>query len=59
MGRTEVQMHKKPVVAVLSTGNELLDLQAPQAIDRDGWGRIWDMNRPSSLDCTREAQIPT
>jgi gephyrin len=49
VGRTAVQVHKKPVVAVLSTGNELLDLQAPQAIDGDGWGGIWDTNRPSLI----------
>lgn len=47
VGRTKVLVYKKPVVAVLSTGNELLDLHAPQKIDADGWGGIWDTNRPS------------
>ena len=40
-------MHKKPVVAILSTGNELLDVRSPQPMDGDGWSGIWDMNRPS------------
>ncbi len=48
VGRTAVQVYKKPVVAILSTGNELLDLQAPDnKIEGDGWGGIWDTNRPS------------
>ncbi len=38
---------KKPVVALLSTGNELLDVQAPTPLPSDGWGGIWDTNRPS------------
>ena len=40
-------MYKKPVVALMSTGNELLDLQLPQPMMTDGWGGIWDTNRPS------------
>ncbi len=40
-------MHPKPVVAILSTGNELLDLQKPITVEGDGWGGIWDTNRPS------------
>lgn len=40
-------MYKKPVVALMSTGNELLDLQSPQPMVSDGWGGIWDTNRPS------------
>lgn len=43
----QVRVHAKPVVAVLSTGNELLDIQTPQKIEGDGWGGIWDTNRPS------------
>ena len=35
------------MVALLSTGNELLDLQAPVPVEEDGWGGIWDTNRPS------------
>ncbi|KAI0700635.1 molybdenum cofactor biosynthesis protein [Cytidiella melzeri] len=49
VGRTTVEVYKKPVVAVLSTGNELLDLQAPEKVEGDGWGGIWDTNRPSLL----------
>lgn len=47
VGRQKVKVHPKPVVAVLSTGNELLDIQTPQRMDKDGWSGIWDTNRPS------------
>ena len=43
----QVRAFKKPVVALLSTGNELLDVQTPNPIPGDGWGGIWDTNRPS------------
>ena len=35
------------MVALLSTGNELLDVQSPTPLPSDGWGGIWDTNRPS------------
>ncbi|RXW17242.1 hypothetical protein EST38_g8610 [Candolleomyces aberdarensis] len=48
VGRTEVSVYKKPVVAILSTGNELVDLQRPQPADnREQWAGIYDTNRPS------------
>ncbi|KAI6034880.1 hypothetical protein F5J12DRAFT_901815 [Pisolithus orientalis] len=47
VGRKEVKVIRKPVVALLSTGNELLDLQSPKPMPGDGWGGIWDTNRPS------------
>ncbi|THG96875.1 hypothetical protein EW026_g5030 [Hermanssonia centrifuga] len=47
VGRTRTLVHPKPVVAILSTGNELLDLQKPITVEGDGWGGIWDTNRPS------------
>ncbi len=47
VGRTRVRAHRKPVVAVLSTGNELLDVLSPNPLPSDGWGGIWDTNRPS------------
>lgn len=41
-------MYKKPVVAILSTGNELVDLQSPHIHSSNGdWGGIFDTNRPS------------
>ncbi|TFY67664.1 hypothetical protein EVJ58_g1490 [Rhodofomes roseus] len=46
VGRRSVQVYGKPVVAVLSTGNELLDLQDPKPMQGE-WGGIWDTNRPS------------
>ena len=47
VGRTRVRVHKRPVIAVLSTGNELVDVLAPDPLPSDGWGGIWDTNRPS------------
>ncbi|TEB32251.1 molybdenum cofactor biosynthesis protein [Coprinellus micaceus] len=49
VGRTEVSVHKKPVVAILSTGNELVDLHKPSSREqpKDQWGGIFDTNRPS------------
>ncbi|KAJ7639466.1 hypothetical protein FB45DRAFT_905679 [Roridomyces roridus] len=40
VGRKEVEVVRRPVVALLSTGNEL-----PHS--NDEWGGIWDTNRPS------------
>ncbi|KAF9226830.1 hypothetical protein BS17DRAFT_776187 [Gyrodon lividus] len=47
VGRQEVMVRRKPVVAILSTGNEILDLQSPQPLPSEGWGGIYDTNRPS------------
>lgn len=47
----QVKVFRKPVVAILSTGNELLDIeQHERNTDEDGsssWSGIWDTNRPS------------
>lgn len=40
-------MYRKPIVALLSTGNEIIDLQVPKSNSGDGWGGIFDTNRPS------------
>jgi len=53
VGRKEVKVRRKPVVALLSTGNEILDLQSPNPFPSDGWGGIYDTNRPS-LQATLE-----
>lgn len=37
----------KPVVALLSTGNEITDLQNPVSDASSEWGGIFDTNRPS------------
>lgn len=50
VGRKDVQVYRKPVVAILSTGNEIADLHtgAPnQESGRDGWTGVFDTNRPS------------
>ena len=44
-------MYKKPVVAILSTGNEIVDLhsdiESTSYDSNGGWGGIFDTNRPS------------
>ena len=41
-------MYRKPVVAILSTGNEIVDLHSDGGFDlNSGWGGIFDTNRPS------------
>lgn len=48
VGRKEVLVYKKPVVAILSTGNEIVDLQGQGGVQQQGeWGGIFDTNRPS------------
>ncbi|RDB20116.1 Molybdenum cofactor synthesis protein cinnamon [Hypsizygus marmoreus] len=47
VGRKEVEVYKKPVVGLLSTGNEIIDLQSPKSHSGSGWGGIFDTNRPS------------
>ncbi|CAE6442420.1 unnamed protein product [Rhizoctonia solani] len=49
VGRRQVKAYKKPVVALLSTGNELVDLQkqSSQTAGSEGWSGVIDTNRPS------------
>ena len=47
----QVLVYKKPVVAIMSTGNEIVDLHASQATETfntdETWTGIYDTNRPS------------
>jgi hypothetical protein len=43
----QVHVTPKPVVALLSTGNEIFDLHGSQKVSSEFWGGIWDTNRPS------------
>lgn len=43
----QVHVTRKPVVAILSTGNEIVDLHDGQQTSGESWGGIWDTNRPS------------
>lgn len=43
----QVRVTRKPVVAILSTGNEIVDLHGDQKTPGESWGGIWDTNRPS------------
>lgn len=49
VGRKEVSVYKKPIIGILSTGNEIVDLHGPVSARQkeDGWGGIFDTNRPS------------
>ncbi|KNZ76431.1 Gephyrin, partial [Termitomyces sp. J132] len=47
VGKKEVEVYRKPIVALLSTGNELIDLQNPVSHSGNDWGGIYDTNRPS------------
>jgi len=49
VGRKEVFVYKKPIIGILSTGNEIIDLHGPVSARQkeDGWGGIFDTNRPS------------
>ncbi|KAH6912474.1 molybdenum cofactor biosynthesis protein [Coprinopsis sp. MPI-PUGE-AT-0042] len=48
VGKQQVKVYKKPVVALLSTGNELVDLQGSDVTQgSDSWGGIYDTNRPA------------
>lgn len=40
-------MYKKPIIALLSTGNEITDVQASSSYGNGEWGGIFDTNRPS------------
>lgn len=46
-----MKVYRKPVVAVMSTGNEIVDLLRQRdhsdELGRDGWGGTFDTNRPS------------
>ena len=45
----KIKVYKRPVVAILSTGNEIVDLHAQGDIQigEDVWSGVYDTNRPS------------
>ena len=45
----QVKVYRKPVVAIMSTGNELVDIHAEHvaANSAEQWSGIYDTNRPS------------
>lgn len=48
IGKRRVKVYRKPVVAILSTGNELVDIGSAPNTSTDGaWGGIFDTNRPA------------
>ncbi|KAF9562478.1 hypothetical protein CPC08DRAFT_706685 [Agrocybe pediades] len=49
VGRRVVKVFRKPVVAIMSTGNEIVDLHDDhfKSNSKDSWGGIYDTNRPS------------
>ena len=57
--RSQVKVYRKPVVAMLSTGNELVDFQNSTGNnDTEEWSGIYDTNRPALLAALREAGYP-
>jgi gephyrin len=40
-------VYNNPTVALMSTGDEIVDLHGQKATSNDNWGGIWDTNRPS------------
>jgi len=48
MGQREIKVFRKPVVAILSSGNEIVDLHSTTpSKDTEQWSGIYDTNRPS------------
>jgi gephyrin len=48
VGRPTVKVYRRPTVAILSTGNELVDVQVPKMEAQEtAWGGIFDTNRPA------------
>ncbi|KAG8691717.1 hypothetical protein FRC11_012001 [Ceratobasidium sp. 423] len=49
LAEIDVKVYRKPVVALMSTGNELVDLQQqlPRTEGGEGWSGVIDTNRPS------------
>jgi gephyrin len=52
VGVAEVSIYKKPVVGVLSTGDELVEHHEQRALKM---GEVRDTNRPTLLTVVREA----
>lgn len=42
-------MIRKPIVAVLSTGNELRDINGSDAVENGHYWSGWDANRPTLM----------
>lgn len=56
LGVGEINVIRKPRVAILSTGNELYDVATQSANEKDAWGfRVFDANRPSLTAALRAA----
>ncbi|EIW76267.1 molybdenum cofactor biosynthesis protein [Coniophora puteana RWD-64-598 SS2] len=55
VGRKEVEVFRRPVIGVMSTGNEIDDLfnRNPEKKE-EGWPEIWDTNRPSLMATASE-----
>lgn len=56
LGVSEVDVIRKPRIAILSTGNELYDVATDSGNAKDAWGfRVFDANRPSLTAALRAA----
>ncbi|GAA5958345.1 hypothetical protein JCM3765_004802 [Sporobolomyces pararoseus] len=59
VGKRSVFAHRRPVVAVLSTGNELVDLQDTTARATSSFSAIVDSNRPTLLSILKHLHYET
>lgn len=56
---SQVLAHRRPIVAVLSTGNELVDLQDTAAKSSSSFSSIVDSNRPTLLSILKHLRFET
>ncbi|GAA5981352.1 hypothetical protein JCM5350_004375 [Sporobolomyces pararoseus] len=59
VGKRFVFAHRRPVVAVLSTGNELVDLQDTTTMATSSFSAIVDSNRPTLLSILKHLHYET
>ncbi|GAA5930438.1 bifunctional molybdopterin adenylyltransferase MobB/molybdopterin molybdotransferase MoeA family protein [Sporobolomyces koalae] len=59
VGKRSVAAHRRPIVAVLSTGNELIDLQDVSSTTTSSFSAIVDSNRPTLLSILQHHRFET
>ncbi|GAA6013724.1 hypothetical protein JCM11491_005073 [Sporobolomyces phaffii] len=59
VGKKTVLAHRRPIVAVLSTGNELVDLHGSTATSDSSFSGIVDSNRPTLLSILKHLHYET
>ncbi|GAA5858727.1 hypothetical protein JCM1840_006533 [Sporobolomyces johnsonii] len=59
IGKRGAPIYRRPIVAVLSTGNELVDLQDTTSPQTGSFSSILDSNRPTLLSVLQNLHYPT